>query len=428
MVDQTNVPEDVARTLGLDDAASPRRIYRRLAVYAALAIVVLGAVYWFWWREDETAGALRYVTQNVRTGALTQTVTATGTVEPTNQVEISSELSGTVKEVLVDYNDEVASDQVLARLDTAKLQAEVDNAAAALAVKQAQLQEAEATLSEAQRAYQRSLALTEKSFVSRASQDTAEANQRRAEAGIEVAKANIEVARASLKTAETNLKKATIRSPIKGVVMSRSVEPGQTVAASLQAPVLFTLAEDLASMQLEVDIDEADIGTVHSGQKGTFTVEAYQDRNFPAELKEVRIAPEEINGVVTYTGVLTLDNTDMALLPGMTATAEIVVKHIDNALLVPNAALRYAPPAASQSGNGNGRGLIGMLMPRPPRGASVAKVDEPASGARSVYVLEAGEPKKLDIRVGSSDGNWTEVLDGPLKDGMAVVTDSRATK
>ena len=181
-------------------------------------------------------------------------------------------------------------------------------------------------------------------------------------------------------------------------------------------------------MNLTVGIDEADIGQVVIGNEATFTVEAYQDRNFPAELKEVRIAPEEINGVVTYTGVLTLDNTDMALLPGMTATAEIVVKHIDNALLVPNAALRYAPPAASQSGNGNGRGLIGMLMPRPPRGASVAKVDEPASGARSVYVLEAGEPKKLDIRVGSSDGNWTEVLDGPLKDGMAVVTDSRATK
>jgi HlyD family secretion protein len=307
------------------------------------------------------------------------------------------------------------------------LQAEVDNANAALAVKEAQLQEAEATLSEAQQAYQRSLALTEKKFVSAATQDTVVANQRRAEAGISVAKANIEVARASLTTAETNLKKATIRSPIKGVVMSRSVEPGQTVAASLQAPVLFTLAEDLASMQLEVDIDEADIGTVHTGQKATFTVEAYQDREFPAELKEVRIAPETINGVVTYTGVLTLDNSDMALLPGMTATAEIIVKHIDDALLVPNAALRYAPPATAQSSGRSGRGLIGMLMPRPPRGTSVARIDEPASGERAIYVLENGTPKKLIIRVGASDGSFTEVLDGPLKEGMAVITDSRST-
>ena len=142
----------------------------------------------------------------------------------------------------------------------------------------------------------------------------------------------------------------------------------------------------------------------------------------------LRIAPETINGVVTYTGVLTLDNSDMALLPGMTATAEIVVKHIDDALLVPNAALRYAPPAASQSSGSGGRGLIGMLMPRPPQGTSVAKVEEPASGERSIYVLENGAPKKLKIRIGVSDGSYTEVIEGPLKEGMAVITDSRSAK
>ena len=258
--DETTTREGIARTLGLDETGTPRRGYRRYAVAAALAFFALGLAYIFWGGNDDPDGSLRYLTENARTGPLTQTVTATGTVEPTNQVEISSELSGTVRDVLVDYNDAVRTGQPLARLDTDKLQAEVNHARASLAVRRAQLREVQATLEEAQQAYQRSLALTEKSFVSRAAQDTVEANQRRARAGISVALANVEVAKADLTTAETNLKKATIRSPIRGVVMSREVDPGQTVAASLQTPILFTLAEDLTSMQLEVDIDEADIG------------------------------------------------------------------------------------------------------------------------------------------------------------------------
>jgi len=416
---------DIAETLGLDKTSSSRmRGWRTLAL-AGLAVLVLAAGYYLFFAGGSETGSVRYTTQAAKRGQLTQMVTATGTVEPTHQVQISSELSGTVRQVLVDYNDKVVADQALAVLDTDKLQAVLNGARASLAVKQAQLQEAEATLVEAQKAYNRSLALTEKNFVSRASQETAEANQLRAQAGIAVAKANVEVAKADLLTAETNLKKATIRSPINGVVMSRTVDPGQTVAASLQAPVLFTLAENLASMQLEVDIDEADIGQIHVGQQATFTVEAYQDREFPAKVATVRIAPETINGVVTYTGVLSLDNSQKLLLPGMTATADIVVKHIDNALLVPNAALRFAPPATSTSARRSSGGILRMLMPRPPRGTAVAKIEEPGSGKRSVYVLKDGAPVKVNIRVGASDGSWTEVLDGPLKAGTPIIIDSQ---
>ncbi len=274
--------------------------------------------------SGNSGSSVRYVTEAAKRGALIEAVTATGTVEPTNEVEISSELSGTVKDVKADYNDKVTAGEVLADLDTDALEATVNGARATLAMKKATLQQAQATLNQTNLALKRTQALTARDFASQSDRDTAEADYQRAAAGIAVAKADVAVATASLATAETNLGKATIRSPIDGVVMSRNVEPGQTVASSLQAPVLFTLAENLASMQLQVDIDEADVGQVRAGQDATFTVEAFPERSFPAKVSEVRVAPATINGVVTYTGVLSLDNSDLLLLPGMTATADIV--------------------------------------------------------------------------------------------------------
>lgn len=425
-VQQRIAPDpDLAKTLDLGASPARRWLSRRNLILAVLASVVLAAG-WYFFASGETA-SVSYVTEAARRGPLTETVTATGTVEPTNQVEISSELSGIVRQVLVDYNDKIAAGQALATLDTDKLNAELQHSRASLTVKKAQLQQAEATLSEAKQSYERTLALMEKDYASRATRESSEAAYQRALAGIAVAKGDIEVAEAVLLTDETNLKKATIRSPIDGVVMSRTVEPGQTVAASLQAPVLFTLAEDLASMQLEVDIDEADVGEVRQGQQATFTVEAYRDRTFPAEVTEVRVAPVTINNVVTYTGVLSLDNSDLLLRPGMTATADIVTKKVEDALLIPNAALRFAPPATTEATSGGGS-ILRMLMPRPPRGVDVAKVEEPANGERTVYVLEDGAPKKLSVRVGATDGTWTEVLDGPLQAGAEVVTDSVAEK
>jgi HlyD family secretion protein len=417
---------EVAETLGLDKSPRRRWLSRRNLILAGLVAVALVALYLVF-GGGGSGGSVHYVTQAAKRGALTETVTATGTVEPTNSVEISSELSGTVKEVLVDYNDKVAAGEPLAVLDTDKLEADVAHARATLAMRNAQVEDAEATLAESKQNYDRALKLTEKDFASAATRDQADAAYQRAQAGVAVAKANVQVADADLLTADTNLKKATIRSPINGVVMSRAVEPGQTVAASLQAPILFTIAEDLASMQLEVDVDEADVGQVQKDQAATFTVEAYRDRAFPAVLSEVRVAPVTINNVVTYTAVLSLDNSDKLLRPGMTATAEIVVKKTDDALLIPNAALRFAPPATETASRSSGGGLLRMLMPRPPRNAEVAKVGETADGGRAVYVLKDGALQKVVVHVGASDGAWTEVLDGPLEAGAQVVTDSSTT-
>jgi HlyD family secretion protein len=414
-------PADVAEALGLGKSPTRGWLSRRNIALAGLAIAALVALYLVF--GGSGGGTISYTTEAAKRGALTETVTATGTVEPTNSVEISSELSGTVKEVLLDYNDQVATGQPLAILDTDKLEADQAHARATLAMRNAQVQDAEATLLETKQSYDRTLALTEKDFVSAASRDTAEATYQRALAGVAVAKANVEVAEADLLTADTNLKKATIRSPIDGVVMSRAVEPGQTVASSLQAPVLFTIAEDLASMQLEVDVDEADVGQVQKGQAATFTVEAFRDRTFPAEVSTVRVAPVTINNVVTYTAVLTIDNSGMLLRPGMTATAEIVAKKVDDALLVPNAALRFAP-ASTETSDNSGGGILGMLLPRPPSDAGVGKAEETADGGRSVYVLKDGAPQKVVIHIGASDGTWTEVLDGALQAGDALITDS----
>lgn len=421
-------PADIAETLGLGRSPARRLLSRRNILLAVLAVVILAGAGFVLFRGGDTAGGVRYTTEAARRGTLTVTVTATGTVEPTNKVDISSEQSGTVRTVKADYNDQVVAGEVLAELDTDKLQAELSHAQATLAMKQAVLQQAQATLAQTKRAYDRAQSLSATNVASAATRESAEADYERAAAAISVANADIAVANADVVTAQTNLSKASIRSPINGVVMSRSVEPGQTVAASLQAPVLFTLAEDLASMQLEVDIDEADVGQVQKGQAATFTVEAFQDRRFPATVSEVRVAPETINGVVTYTGVLSLDNSDLLLRPGMTATTDIVVKKVDDALLVPNAALRFAPPVAAEPESRRGSGLLGYLLPRPPRRTPEAKVTETASGERTLYVLENGMPVKVAVHVGATDGTSTEVVDGPLQAGQQVIVDSTSVR
>jgi len=417
-------PPDVAKTLGIGASPVRRRLSLRNLLVAVLVVAAGAAAYYFFF-AGSSDGNVRYVTTEAKLGAITETVTAAGTVEPTNQVEISSEQSGTVRQVLVDYNDQVKAGDVLAVLDTAKLDAALSHARATLTMREASRQEAEATLNEADLAYQRARSLTERNYASQATQESAEATYQRALAGVAVAKANVEVAQADVDTAETNLKKATITSPINGVVLARSVDPGQTVAASLQAPVLFTIAENLASMQLEVDIDEADVGRVHAGQDATFTVEAFRDQRFPAKVKEVRYASETINNVVTYTGVLTLDNSELLLRPGMTATADIVVTSVKDAVLVPNAALRFTPAetTTTQTTSRGGSSLLRFLLPRRTR-TTVAPTEAGPDGTRFIYVLEDGAPKKVKIKAGATDGNWTEVLDGPIEPGTPVVTDS----
>ena len=235
------------------------------------------------------------------------------------------------------------------------------------------------------------------------------------------AQADIEVAKADMAMTQTDITKSRIISPVDGIVLKRAAEPGQTVASSFQAPVLFTLAEDLTHMQLEADVDEADIGAVKEGQKATFTVDAYPGRAFPAVIDTIEYSPKVTDNVVTYKAVLTVDNSDLLLRPGMTATAQIVVQEVPGALAVPNAALRYAPPKEQKS---QGFSVMNLFIPRMP---PATKNSAPsADGMRTLYVLENGAPRSVSVHAGVSDGKDTEILSGEVKAGDQVIVASKA--
>ena len=395
---------------------------RRLVTIVAVVVVALAGL-GAWLMSSSGGASVVYTTLPVTQGDLTVTVTATGTVEPTNQVAISSELSGTVRSVGVDYNDTVKKGQVLAQLDTDKLNANLALAQATLAARKADVEQSQATVVETDIALKRATDLAARSVSSQSTLDSAKADSQRAKAALASAEANAKIAEADVTLAEADLTKSAITSPIDGVVLSRDVEPGQIVASSLSAPTLFTLAEDLRNMQLEVGIDEADMGKVKRGNGATFTVEAYPGHSFPATIEQVRYSPETVEGVVTYTAVLTVDNSDLLLRPGMTATANITVETVKNAIQVPNAALRWSPPALAAGTANRGVGLLGLLMPSRPRGG-----DRPATTSHNskqmIYVLRDGEPVAVPVAVGSSDGTHT-VVTGKLTTSDKVIVGSR---
>jgi HlyD family secretion protein len=304
---------DIQAVLNTGGQTPGRRRLRR--VLAILGLLLFAGALLFWLLRGDEA-AVRYETAEVTRGDLTVTVTATGTLEPVNQVDVGSELSGIIETVAVDFNDKVQRGQVLARLDTDRLQAQALESRAALQASQAKVTEAQATVLETRLAFERCEKLAERKLCSAADLDTARAAHARAKAAEASARAQVAEARATLDGKETELAKAEIRSPIDGLVLLRQIEPGQTVAASLQAPVLFTLAEDLAQMELHVAVDEADVGSIAEGQTAEFTVDAWPERSFPATITQVRFAPLTVEGVVTYETVLAVDNSDLALRPG----------------------------------------------------------------------------------------------------------------
>jgi HlyD family secretion protein len=401
---------------------------RKVSRYVIAGVVVLvGAVAgWMMFGGSSTSSAVTYTTAPVTHGGLTVSVTATGTVQPTNQVQISSELSGTVATVDADFNDRVTRGQSLATLVPDNLQAAVALSDATLTAREADVRQAQATVDETAAAYARAKALSDKQLASEGTTESAKAAAARATATLASANANLKIAQANADIAKSNLEKASITSPIDGVVLSRAVEVGQTVASSLQAPILFTLAEDLTKMRLEVDIDEADVGKVVQGDAATFTVEAYPGRKFPATISQLRYSPATVEGVVTYKAILTVDNSDLVLRPGMTATADITVDEVKDTLLVPNAALRYAPPVAQQARQRTG-GLLGLLMPSGPPGGrrAAGPAVTGADGTRTLYVLRDGAPEGVSVKVGVSDGSHTAIVSGDLKEGDQVVTGSK---
>lgn len=355
----------------------------------------------------------RFVTEDAARGNLVVTISASGTLQPTRSVDVGSELSGTLEAVLVEENDRVKRDQVVARLDTAKLEDAVVKSRAAVAQMEATVAESRASLNRLRHVAE----LSGGKVPSKTELETAEAALKRAEA-------NEASARAALKTDETNIHKAVIRSPIDGVVLTRKVEPGQTVVAAMATPVLLTIAEDLTKMELQVKVDEADVGTVQLGQPASFTVSAWAGREFPATIRRVGIGSTVTDNVVTYKTVLTVANDDLALRPGMTATARVVTARRENILLVPNGALRFTPPAAN--GPAPQGSIVSRLLPRPPQ-PQKKSAQAPSNGAAQVWVLRDGQAVAIPVQTGVSNGRFTEVLGGELKEGLAVIVDYQET-
>lgn len=404
--------------------------YRKWALLALAVIVVLGAA---WWLFGRSSNAPSYATQPATRGDLVVKVSATGNLAPTNQVSVGSELSGLVVSVSVDVNDRVAKGQLLAQIDTSRLldtqarsRAALASAQASVGLALATVQQTRANLARLEQVYGLSggkvPALTEL--------DTGRADAARAQANLRVAQASVTSAQAQLSSDNTNLRKASIRSPVTGVVLSRQVEPGQTVAASFNTPTLFTIAEDLSAMELQVKVDEADVGQVKQGQVANFTVDAWPGQSFSALIKRVDVgansttstAGSSSSTVVSYNAVLTVQNPDLILRPGMTATAEIVTNQVRGALLIPNAALRFKPPSTAKQAT-----AFGMSMG--PQRRTREKQATIANGTQqAIYVQQTdGSLRAVLVTTGPSNGTLTVVTAKDLKVGDLVITGSLAT-
>ena len=332
-----------------------------------------------------------YATKPVTHGDLAVTVSATGTLAPRDQVDVGSEVSGKIDKLEADFNDHVKKGQVLARINTDQLVAQLQQA-------QAALDQAQATLAQMKQTHERYIVLERGNALSKEQLNVSQGDLERAKAGVELAKAQVD-------QDKTLLLKATIYSPIDGVVLDRKVSAGQTVVAAFSTPVLFTLASDLNQMELDVDIDEADVGQIRAGAKASFTVDAYPTRKFPAILKSIHSAPKTVQGVVTYQGVLLVQNEGGLLKPGMTATAEIEAANVRGATLIPNAALRFVPPDE-----------VKAAAPAPPETMN-------GINAGRVWIEDGKTLKPHDVKLGATDGRSTQMVEGDLKPGQNVVTE-----
>ncbi len=422
----------------------PGRFARhRGRILAAGGVLLLaGVLYALFGRGDP---APRYATEEIERGDLKVTVSATGNLAPTNEVEVGSELSGLVETVYVDVNDRVTRGQPIAKLDTLRLNDAIARSEATLQQARAGVGQAEATLRQSKASlarFEEVSRLSEGKVPSAVEMDVARADYDRALANVAAARAQVASAEAQLSSDRVNLGKATIRSPVTGVVLSRQIEPGQTVAASFNTPTLFRIAEDLSSMKLEVKVDEADVGQVKAGQPATFTVDAFPDREFPAVIRRVNVGANTAassssssssgggssSSVIAYTAVLTVKNDDLLLQPDMTATAEIVTQEEKGVLLVPNSALRYKPASADDAKKRSAfpfaGGPPGRMMPRPAKNAKVKR-----GAQRTLYVLSPeGTPAPLEVTVGASNGSLTSVTGKDVAPGLRVITSELASQ
>lgn len=444
----STTPERLAHLLGGTQPAARRRRLVRLATWAGIALVLVAIAVQVR-RYQLEAAQPGYLSEPVTRGRLALTVTATGSLQPTDKVDVGSELSGTVARVHVRSNDPVRKGQLLAELDTSRLEQQIERARAARDNARAKLRQAEVALHDSSAQFQRQLEadrLSGGQTPSRAELAAAQTTALRHEAELLGARASLRDAEAALAVEETNLAKSSLRAPLDGVVLARNVEPGNSVAVSLQAVTLFTLARDLKRMNLAIHIDEADVAKVAVGQAATFTVSAYPDRPFPATIAKVSWGSTTKDNVVTYVAELDVPNADLALRPGMTATAVISTHVRNDVLLVPNAALRFAPGAAAAApvaSDKSGGSLLARLLPRPaapstPRRATSAAEATPGTPGASAAAAGAGSATlwalsddgslyALTVATGLSDGRQTEVSgSAALQPGLRVATDQLA--
>ena len=400
---------------------------KRIGVVAA-AVLVAGALATAFWGLGNSAKESSYAAVPAQKGDITQVVSATGTLQAVVTVQVGSQVSGTIARLNADFNSKVKKGEVIAELDQAKFKARVEEEKANLAAAQASQAKAKVTVEDSKRTQARAAELRRRELISQSELDAAQTAYDAALSQFEVAKAQVEQARASLNQAAVDLAYTVIRSPVDGIVISRNVDVGQTVAASLQAPTLFTIANDLAKMEVHTNVDEADVGNVWVDQEVTFTVDAHPTRRFRGKVAQVRNAPNVVQNVVTYDAVVGIDNKDLLLKPGMTANVEFLVSQKNSVLRIPNVAIRFRPPgekpAAQQVVGQAGRGAGGTRGGRRSggeRARRAASSDGKDGRWVRVYFLKDQQAVPVQLRLGITDGSYTEVLEGEVQEGQAII-------
>ncbi|MBX3483119.1 efflux RND transporter periplasmic adaptor subunit [Phenylobacterium sp.] len=404
----------------MSQTSTRRRFRLPRAAWITIAVVVLalGAVFACQMRPRAPKDPYRFGA--VEQGDVTRSVSASGSLQALVTVDVGSQISGQVVRVLADFNDEVKAGQTLAVIDPQTFQSRVAQSAADIAAGEAGVRQAQATLANAEADFNRKKALVDQGIYAPTTLDQATAAMKVAQAQVAAARARVNQSRATLRSQQVDLGRTTISSPIAGVVVDRKVEPGQTVAASLQAPVLFTIAQDLSKVEVKISVDEADVGQVQEGQKVRFTVDAFPDDTFQGVVTQVRKQPTTEQNVVAYTVIAQADNPQRKLLPGMTANADIVIETRRNVMKVPSVALRWTPPSAKEQRGGRRQGQ-GAGPPAP--NETLAEGRGRASGMRAgtVYVLRDETPVAIPVRVGATDGASTEILSRGLKAGDRLI-------
>ena len=412
-----NLPSAKA-ALGLDQKG--RRGKRgRGWLYALAAVLLAAGASYGYTLYGQSAARIVHTTVPAEIGDITVEVSATGTLQPLTQVDISSELSGVMRSVSVEENQRVKKGDVLAELDTVRLAAQIERAEASAQAAEAKVAESRTTLKETEQTLARTGQLSKRGMATDQAFETATAARDRASANVAMAEANLAIAVAELKLQQADLQKSRIYAPIDGIVLTRSVNPGQTVASSMQAPVLFVIAAELEHMELKAAIDEADIGGVRPGQPARFTVDAFPDRKFDAEIRDLAYASVTTEGVVTYDARLDVDNAKLLLRPGMTATVAVVTRQANGVVTVPTAAFRYSPTASAPARSFSMRDLF-MPRMRPPRGDR-QRQSAGEDGTRQLYVLRNGSAEAVSVRTGATGGEKTEIVSG-LQAGDLVIT------